>query len=350
MADGVRGLAFAQGSSDDVKSFATSLTMPYCGFNSGFEAVPWLAEPASVASLALIPLRNGASAPAFGLLVLGSPDPTRYTMDMGTEFLMRIGDIASAGLIALLPRAMIVTAMSSVDAADTMLDADVARTWSTCACNGGSPIARWRCTAMRSRDCRALPLRCGCRCERCSRTMCGAGLRSCMRGPGLTQHRDRLVRMARAVPLARAAKALSLNPVEGVRAPKAPPAVAKGTLGRSIGGAGASYRDAGGFADAALGARPCIVELLYGCGLRIAELVGLDVGASAQARGWIDVAGARAQVIGKGSKRRACRWASRRCRRSAWLALRGTLAKPDERALFVSRRGTRLDVGRCVRA
>ena len=50
-----------------------------------------------------IPLRNGASAPAFGLLVLGSPDPTRYTMDMGTEFLMRIGDIASAGLNRLLP-------------------------------------------------------------------------------------------------------------------------------------------------------------------------------------------------------------------------------------------------------
>ena len=40
---------------------------------------------------------------AFGLLVLGSPDPTRYTIDMGTEFLMRIGDIASAGLNRLLP-------------------------------------------------------------------------------------------------------------------------------------------------------------------------------------------------------------------------------------------------------
>ncbi len=103
VADTYRKLAFAQGTSDDVKSFATSLTMPYCGLNSGFEAVSWLPEPAAITSVALIPLRNGTSAPAFGLLVLGSPDPTRYTMDMGTEFLMRIGDIASAGLHRLLP-------------------------------------------------------------------------------------------------------------------------------------------------------------------------------------------------------------------------------------------------------
>jgi uncharacterized protein len=96
-------LAFAQGVSDDVQSFATSLTMPYCGLNSGFEAVSWLPDPPVIASLALIPLRHGTLAPAFGLLVLGSPDPTRYSIDMGTEFLMRIGDIASASLSRLLP-------------------------------------------------------------------------------------------------------------------------------------------------------------------------------------------------------------------------------------------------------
>jgi uncharacterized protein len=37
--------------------------------------------------------------------VLGSPDPTRYTAEMGTEFLARIGEIASAGLARLLPAA-----------------------------------------------------------------------------------------------------------------------------------------------------------------------------------------------------------------------------------------------------
>ena len=29
---------------------------------------------------------------------MGSPDPTRYSADMGTDFLMRIGDVASAAL------------------------------------------------------------------------------------------------------------------------------------------------------------------------------------------------------------------------------------------------------------
>ena len=40
---------------------------------------------------------------AFGLLVLASPDPTRYTADMGTDFLARIGEVASAALTRLLP-------------------------------------------------------------------------------------------------------------------------------------------------------------------------------------------------------------------------------------------------------
>ena len=34
----------------------------------------------------------------------------------------------------------------------------------------------------------------------------------------------------------------------------------------------------------------CIAELLYGCGLRVGELVGLDVAASGSAAGWIDAA------------------------------------------------------------
>ncbi len=93
--------AFAQPVSDDVKSFAGSLTMPYCGVNAGFEATAWLEDPAGVASLAMIPLRHGDD--AFGLLVLGSPDPTRYGAEMGTEFLMRIGEVSSAALSRLRP-------------------------------------------------------------------------------------------------------------------------------------------------------------------------------------------------------------------------------------------------------
>ena len=51
----------------------------------------------------MVPLRHEAGAGAFGLLVLGSPDPTRYSADMGTEFLARIGEVASAALTRLLP-------------------------------------------------------------------------------------------------------------------------------------------------------------------------------------------------------------------------------------------------------
>ncbi len=93
---------FARPVGDDVKSFASSLTVPYCGDNAGFEAAGWLEEPATVMSLALIPLRHGVVTGAFGMLVLASPDPTRYTADMGTDFLMRIGETASAGLARLI--------------------------------------------------------------------------------------------------------------------------------------------------------------------------------------------------------------------------------------------------------
>jgi uncharacterized protein len=98
------GAPFAQAVSDDARSFAGSLALPYCGVNAGFEAVSWLTEPGSVQSLAMIPLRNGPNEGAFGLLVLGSPDPTRYAADMGTEFLQRIGELTSAALSRLLPQ------------------------------------------------------------------------------------------------------------------------------------------------------------------------------------------------------------------------------------------------------
>jgi integrase/recombinase XerC len=136
---------------------------------------------------------------------------------------------------------------------------------------------------------------------------------------------------------------VKLNPVEGVRAPKAgkplPKALAVDQAVRL-----ASFADTSEGADAALEARDrCIVELLYGCGLRIAELVDLDARASASARCWIDAAAAEAHLLGKGGKRRSVpvgRAALEALER--WLAVRGALARPDEPALFLSRRGTRL--------
>jgi uncharacterized protein YigA (DUF484 family) len=102
-AEPFQSLAFAQGASADVKTLASSLGIPYCGANAGFEAARWLDDSISVASMAMVPLRMANGDAAFGLLVVGSPDPTRYSADMGTDFLQRIGEIASAGLARLLP-------------------------------------------------------------------------------------------------------------------------------------------------------------------------------------------------------------------------------------------------------
>jgi len=92
------GAAFAQAVSDDAKLFASSLSEPFCGLNTGFEAVNWMGEPSAIASLALIPLRAQAGQPAFGMLVLASGDPQRFTNGMGTDFLISIGNLVSAAL------------------------------------------------------------------------------------------------------------------------------------------------------------------------------------------------------------------------------------------------------------
>ena len=92
-------LTAAKEVSEDAKVFASSLMEPFCGLNTGFEAVGWLADPGTVTSLALIPLRGGEAGsmtPAFGLLVLASPDPHRFHSGMGTDFLARIGELVSA--------------------------------------------------------------------------------------------------------------------------------------------------------------------------------------------------------------------------------------------------------------
>jgi uncharacterized protein YigA (DUF484 family) len=88
--------AFAHSVSADLQALASSMDSPFCGANNGFEAAGWLAASATVQSMAMIPLRHGSE--TFGLLVLASPDPTRYGAEMGTEFLERIGELAGAAL------------------------------------------------------------------------------------------------------------------------------------------------------------------------------------------------------------------------------------------------------------
>lgn len=91
--------SFATDVSDDVRLFANSLHAPYCGPNQDFEAVRWLDEPESIRSTVMLPL--GEPGQAFGLLVLGSPDPERFTTAMATDFLVRMAATASTAMAPL---------------------------------------------------------------------------------------------------------------------------------------------------------------------------------------------------------------------------------------------------------
>ncbi len=134
---------------------------------------------------------------------------------------------------------------------------------------------------------------------------------------------------------------VAVNPVEGIRAPKGPKPLPKAL---SVEQAVALAQHETEHATPALAARDhAIAELLYGCGLRVAELTGLDLAASTAAAGWVDRDDATAHVLGKGGKRRSVPVGrAALLALEGWLALRATWAKTGEAALFVSRRGTRL--------
>jgi uncharacterized protein YigA (DUF484 family) len=97
---------FAAPVSEDSRLFSSSLATPFCGGNNDFEAASWLEDAPSIQSVALLPLRRDddmqEKQEAFGLLVLGSPDASRFTADMATDFLDNIGRTASAALSCLL--------------------------------------------------------------------------------------------------------------------------------------------------------------------------------------------------------------------------------------------------------
>ncbi len=121
------------------------------------------------------------------------------------------------------------------------------------------------------------------------------------------------------------------NPVDNVRAPKA----GKRLPGNLDADRMARLLDIKG--DGPIVARDrAILELLYSSGLRLAELIRLDIYD-------VDVADATVHVTGKGNKDRIVpvgRFALKAL--ADWRQLRSQLAGADEQALFVSQRGTRL--------
>ncbi|MFC4160251.1 DUF484 family protein [Chitinimonas lacunae] len=82
--------------SPDVPTLANSLPTPYCGPYVTDEVLSWFGDAAGHAkSFAQVALRVDRP---FGLMVLASPDPQRFYPEMGTLYLARIGELASAAL------------------------------------------------------------------------------------------------------------------------------------------------------------------------------------------------------------------------------------------------------------
>lgn len=78
----------------------------------------------------------------------------------------------------------------------------------------------------------------------------------------------------------------------------------------------------------------CIITLFLNCGLRISEMVGLNLG---------DVRGDRLRVLGKGNKERIV-FLNLACQNAIedWLAVRSKSGAVDPYALFISRKHTRI--------
>src|SRR5579859_5327915 len=160
-------------------------------------------------------------------------------------------------------------------------------------------------------------------------------------GPRSIQRRLSAVRsfyafLLREAPRSARAERVTGNPAHEVRAPKArrrlPVTLDADQMARLLQlppGDALSTRDR------------ALMELFYSSGLRLAELVALDLGS-------IDLKDRTVQVLGKGRKSRIVpvgRMAVQALK--AWLKERAALARPAEMALFVGRNGARLG-GRAV--
>jgi len=136
------------------------------------------------------------------------------------------------------------------------------------------------------------------------------------------------------------------NPVSGIRAPKQ-----KKTLPKAL-----SADDANALMEAPSANTPealrdhAMLELFYSSGLRLAELIDLDVGYAQldgyKSSGWIDLDAAEVTVTGKGQRRRSVPVGAKAIAAlHAWLAVRAQMVRLDPHPLFVSARGKRMSPG-----
>jgi uncharacterized protein YigA (DUF484 family) len=85
----------------DTIQLARNLSTPYCGPYVNDEVLGWFPATPVLQSFAQVPLRETGQEP-FGLLVLASDDAERFTYNMHTQYLARIGELVSTGLARIL--------------------------------------------------------------------------------------------------------------------------------------------------------------------------------------------------------------------------------------------------------
>ena len=125
--------------------------------------------------------------------------------------------------------------------------------------------------------------------------------------------------------------AISHNPARGVKAPRPPRGLPQTLdLDQVTRLLDITDRDAAACRDRAM------LELMYSSGLRLAELIGLDLGG-------VDIREGLVRVTGKGRKTRILPVGRKAIDAlKAWMRRRGELAAPGENALFVGVRGRRI--------
>ena len=127
------------------------------------------------------------------------------------------------------------------------------------------------------------------------------------------------------------------NPVAGVRAPKPAKRLPKALSVEQV----QRLLDIPAEGEPAMLRDRAMFELLYSSGLRLAELVQLDLG-----DGRLDLREGEVTVTGKGAKTRSVPVGARaRGALRDWIDARAQLAAPQEKALFVGARGRRISPG-----
>jgi hypothetical protein len=362
VADAYAGEPFAQGVSDDAKSLASSLTAPYVRRQRRLRGRGLAADASRVASVALIAAaRRHPIRPAFGMLVLASPDPQRFSQRHGHRFPGAHGRAGQRGAVAAASGLTAPAAAPDAHGTDAGLTSRrrlrslgrcrpwSSAIWSMCGSKSAWPRARWSCTAGPGEADRSAA--CGRRgtARSAEPSHPALGGADAQRRAQRARHRADPVGLARFYRLAGARRPGSRQPGAGRARPRAARLLPKAlrvdeavqwpatTRRRTIPGWKRATRPWWSCSTAAA----CAWANWWAWMCRPASVP------NARGRGWIDLQAAEAHVLGKGSKRRsvpvgrqalASRW-------RRWLAVRGAPGAEgtasEAPALFPGRHGTR---------